>query len=531
MISRFFLFLFFFSFLSFSVGWSAPDSRGGIDPKRVVVVYNTLIPQSKALAYWYAKKRDIPEAQVVGFQMPDNSTFGRKAYQKRLEDPLRELFSKRKWWVLRRDSFGNQRVVSRAIDLIVCVKGVPYRIAREGGYPKKGHGGVLAANEASVDSELALLGRFNLSLKGGISNPYYQKTKPFHRCLDLDMFLVGRIDASDYGIVRQRVEEAMEVEKTGLWGMSYIDLAYKPGGYKQGDDWLKHIVKENQHLGIPTVIEKTSQTFSGFYPMGNAAIYFGWYTTHANGPLLNPQFLFKKGAIAVHLHSFSASDLGNAQKHWCAPLLAHGAAATLGNVYEPFLHWTHHFDIFYKQLLEGKTLVEAAYSAIPWLSWQNIVLGDPLYRPFLYIKNGGGRKTTEDRPFRLLVSFERVWGESNRAMWVKKVRTKAAALSSGALYESLGLYFLDEEKQDVADQFFSSASKHYLSASDALRCELHRIHILLAKGQKPEAIQRLTEAIEKAKEVPEVKSARGLLARLLPPQPPAVETLPPPPSP
>jgi len=51
---------------------------------------------------------------------------------------------------------------------------------------------------------------------------------------------------------------------------------------------------------------------------------------------------------------------------------------TLGNVYEPYLQMTHHFDIFQTRLLAGHTVVEAAYMALPVLSWQNVVLGDPL---------------------------------------------------------------------------------------------------------------------------------------------------------
>ena len=36
-----------------------------------------------------------------------------------------------------------------------------------------------------------------------------------------------------------------------------------------------------------------------------------------------------------------------------------------------------------RALSRGQTLGEAAYYALPALSWQAVVIGDPLYRPFL----------------------------------------------------------------------------------------------------------------------------------------------------
>ena len=82
----------------------------------------------------------------------------------------------------------------------------------------------------------------------------------------------------------------------------------------------------------------------------------------------------------------AAADIRNATKRWCGPILHKGAAATLGNVYEPFLQTTHRMEIFHDRLLKGFTLAEAAYMAMPTLSWQGIVLGDPLYRPFPTLK-------------------------------------------------------------------------------------------------------------------------------------------------
>ena len=89
------------------------------------------------------------------------------------------------------------------------------------------------------------------------------------------------------------------------------------------------------------------------------------------------------GAIAVHIHSFSAATLRDPNANWVAPLLSHGAAASLGNVYEPYLQLTSHLDIFNDRLLHGFTFAESAYSSVDALSWMSVMVGDPLYRPYL----------------------------------------------------------------------------------------------------------------------------------------------------
>jgi hypothetical protein len=82
------------------------------------------------------------------------------------------------------------------------------------------------------------------------------------------------------------------------------------------------------------------------------------------------------------MHSFSGHTLRSATEGWCGPLIARGATATVGNVFEPYLEYLHRPDLLMEALARGDNLVDAAYYAIPVLSWQSIVVGDPLYRPF-----------------------------------------------------------------------------------------------------------------------------------------------------
>jgi uncharacterized protein (TIGR03790 family) len=63
-----------------------------------------------------------------------------------------------------------------------------------------------------------------------------------------------------------------------------------------------------------------------------------------------------------------------------ADFLDEGATGASGHVYEPYLALTPRPDFLLPAYLNGRNLAESFYLAIPALSWQNIVVGDPLCR-------------------------------------------------------------------------------------------------------------------------------------------------------
>ncbi len=134
--------------------------------------------------------------------------------------------------------------------------------------------------------------------------------------------------------------------------------------------------------GIPVLCDDLPETFQSGFPITDAAAYFGWYAENINGPFSEPSFHFLPGAVAAHLHSFSATTLHDPLKGWTGPLIQHGASASVGNVYEPYLVFTTDFGVMESQLLSGRNLVESYYAAQSVLSWMSVLVGDPLYRPY-----------------------------------------------------------------------------------------------------------------------------------------------------
>ena len=58
-------------------------------------------------------------------------------------------------------------------------------------------------------------------------------------------------------------------------------------------------------------------------------------------------------------------------------------AATIGPVYEPYVQAFPLPDIFFNALTEGYLCLGEAYLvSLPFLSWQMVLIGDPLYKPF-----------------------------------------------------------------------------------------------------------------------------------------------------
>ena len=56
--------------------------------EEVVVVYNSQVRESKALAEYYAKKRNVPHKQVFGFSLPTGQSFNRAEFREDLQKAL-----------------------------------------------------------------------------------------------------------------------------------------------------------------------------------------------------------------------------------------------------------------------------------------------------------------------------------------------------------------------------------------------------------------------------------------------------------
>jgi uncharacterized protein (TIGR03790 family) len=255
---------------------------------------------------------------------------------------------------------------------------------------------------ASVDSELTLILQ-NHQISGWSPNPFLKRYDEF---LDIKRIrqqtvMVSRLDGPNPKQVKRMIDDAIQVESSssGLKGVFYIDTRWTQhdkenrNSYVWYDKRLANLFDIlTKHSSMKVVIDKKPELFPpGTCP--EAALYCGWYSLAK----YIDSFTWQKGAVGFHIASSEASTLRKkGSSVWCKRMIEKGVAATLGPVEEPYLSSFPLPDAFFPLLMTGKhPLVEVYYRTTPYLSWRQVLIGDPLYTPF---KNNPAIKLPEPLP-------------------------------------------------------------------------------------------------------------------------------------
>jgi uncharacterized protein (TIGR03790 family) len=487
------------SFLCFAILAGTVLAEKPLAPA-TIVVFNKDIPESVELARFYAQKRGIARDHLVGLSCSRTEEISRLEYDTMIRNPLRAVFKERKWWTLREPREGPPTVATNSIRFVAVMKGVPLKIRAAADYPGDKPGGPPLGNrnDASVDSEIAALGFFSDHISGALTNPYFQSYRAAMDFENVALLLVCRLDAPTAATVRRMIADAIEAEKTGLWGRAYVDGSHNTApGLGLGDSWLAEIPEQLHKAGVPVIYDDLPAIFPEGYPMTDCALYFGWYAEKVSGPFNQFDFQFTPGAIAVHLHSFSASTLHDEHANWAGPLLSKGAAATIGNVYEPYLQLTSHLSVLSDRLLHGFTFAESAYMSMETISWMSVMVGDPLYRPYaawleIEEKRDGGTPASDWKAYHEFVA-------KNRSQPVPELRAAARQFAgrtrNAPMLEDLGLMEAAADKLPEATACFDQARTTYAKRDDILRAVLHEANLLAKQNKMKRALDLLRDTL------------------------------------
>src|SRR5207249_7061503 len=71
--------------------------------KSVAVIYNSRLPESKELAFYYAQRREVPTNQVFAFDLPATETMTRAEFRDQLQKPLLKALERQKLLTLRNE--------------------------------------------------------------------------------------------------------------------------------------------------------------------------------------------------------------------------------------------------------------------------------------------------------------------------------------------------------------------------------------------------------------------------------------------
>ncbi len=354
---------------------------------RVVLVANSEDPDSLRIARHYAEVRGVPVENIIALKLPLAESITWREFVVTLWEPLLDELMRAKWVdaipMALTDPVGRRKLAvhGHRIGALVTCRGVPLKIENDPalylGSPFTQRA-EFRTNAGAVDSELSLLAHPNYPINAFVPNPLFQKENP--DALDrLHIVKVSRLDGPSVEDALGLVDRAVAAERTGLLGRAYVDIG---GIHVAGDRWLEALATQLDSLGWAPTVDRDPATMPATARFDAPVLYFGWYAGSLNGPFALPGFRFPPGAIAFHIHSYSASTLRSTTSGWTGPLVARGVTATVGNVFEPYLELTHRPNLFIRALARGATLVDAAYFSLPEFSWQAILIGDPLYRPF-----------------------------------------------------------------------------------------------------------------------------------------------------
>lgn len=437
----------------------------GWEPSEVLVVYNADSELSKEAMTRYCSLRKIPEKNRFGLYGLTRADISRKDYDVKVRAQLLSQGRDRGfvWPTLSRSG-------SSEVKAMVLMPDLPLRIKEEVKEGQKKNGNA-PGNAAALDSELMLLGA-TYEYQSWCNNPCYNRPAMVAAGARQRVMCVCRIDGPSRECVMNMIEAPHKVERDGLWGWTVVDTG---GKYKEGDMMMERIAGLCHSRRMPLFYEKTGSTIPNDYPLPEqTACYFGWYTNPANGPFRRESttgFRFLPGAIAFHLHSYSATSLHDG-KTWVSALLQRGAAVTAGNVAEPYLGPSLNCDIFFQQLVNGKQVGEAALIASPSASWQCIILGDPLYRPFPV----QGIRPPDANAFvrwRKMVNFFK-----GNIVSMQKAVDEELPRKDGAVFAEIFAGVCRETGLlKEAEQYYLAAAQKYTLPQDKLRALLCRAYV------------------------------------------------------
>lgn len=347
----------------------------------VLVVANQASPASLEIAEYYAKKRHIPPEQVVKLQTSTADQITRVAYERTIQVPIVA-------WLARHSA--QDRIL-----FIVVTKGVPLRIAGTG---------ARQGTVSSVDSELTLLYRrmsgVAVAPHGFVANPVFVKDASVPAASRFahskyDIYLVTRLDGFTVDDVKALIDRGAAPSDAGR-----ILLDQRAGLNEKPNEWLAEAAKRlaAQGLGDRVVLEQTSRLIP---PQKGVLGYYSW---GSNDPAMNerhPGHEFVPGALAAMFVSSDARTFTEPPATWkpgrwesrlsyyaaspqslTADLVRAGVTGVAGYVSEPYIDSSVRPDILFPAYLAGFTLAESFYMALPVISWQAVVIGDPLCRPF-----------------------------------------------------------------------------------------------------------------------------------------------------
>ena len=343
-----------------------PPPRG---EDHTLVIDNVQSPTSQAIAAYYRGLR--PATRLFSIDTAPVETVNRTTFDNEILAPI--------------ENFLTTGGIVDDIWYIVTTKGVPLRIS--------GNSGAICISDerASVDSELAHM--FNpWPLPGKISNPYYNASMQFSRPA-YNMYLVCRLTGyetdNDGDMIPDDVKDLIdrgfnpEPAATAKANGKFVLDQWPPRGVT-GNDWMQFADTALTMAGFNSMLDTTNVFLTGETDLIG---YCSWGSNDGanNTPPYLSMHTYLNGAIVTTYVSTNARSFQTGTMYGqslAADLIQEGVTGANGHVYEPCLDAVSRPHILFDRYVQGFNLAESYYTSISYLSWMNVIVGDPICSPW-----------------------------------------------------------------------------------------------------------------------------------------------------
>jgi uncharacterized protein (TIGR03790 family) len=337
--------------------------------ENVLLVINGNDAASREIAEYYRSRRSIPAKNVCVLATTSDEEIDRKTFESAVERPIADCLRK--------------NLLQDTVLYLVTTLGLPLKIS--------GAGSGMTAEYSSVDSELTILyGKLKgqkYALAGPLANPFFMRRDEPFRHPRFPIYLVTRLAGYDVNDVKGMIDRSLAAKNRGRY---ILDLDSPDD--RDGNSWLRTAA-----LLLPAGQAYLDETMKVVTLQKDVIGYASWGSNDKQRKIRDIGFQWLPGAIATEFVSTNARTFKRPPDSWSytgwddgahyfggspqglsADLIHQGATGASGNAYEPYLQTCVRPDYLFPAYHQGRNLAESFYLALPAVSWQGVILGDPL---------------------------------------------------------------------------------------------------------------------------------------------------------
>ncbi len=330
-----------------------------VDPlvRHVLLIVNDASPDSVEVGRYYAVRRHLKAANVLHIRTAIEEEIDEPGYRSQIEAPIRA------------------RIQGASVDYIVMTIGEPIRLKGPQGYSVDAF---LAGMDLSLQPIPGMAPNMNLERW---KNPYFGATKEFDHA-KTGTYIVTRLIGYTVDDCKALVDRSLSASATS--GPFLFDEASNRNGpgYSDLQLTLRRAGDLMTQRTYRTLMDRADEFVVPDEPLAGYASWGSNDAKYSHEKYSKLKFL--PGALAQTFVSTSARTFKPTRggQSLIADLITQGVTGVSGYVSEPYSLALARPDIIFERYTRGFNLGESYAAASPLVKWKELVVGDPLCRPY-----------------------------------------------------------------------------------------------------------------------------------------------------